>query len=255
MSRIVIMDDRRETVEPLSLYLSAAGHEVKIFETQKEVQDIFSIHKIDLAILDMDLMEQSEIDRRKSALIAAGLEPLVFEERAGLEVATWIRRIYPETAVIIYSSQKVTVSDQIEGLQEGADEYITKGDELPLVVARIEALLRRRKFSSGDVALFAGIEVNLRTRQVKTPLGEEPKLTDAEFRLLSFLIENHGSVHAKEVLYRAAFRQEIPSEHDRAIDTLVAKLRKKIQPDAGRQSCIATVHGAGYRLDATVSLH
>ena len=134
--------------------------------------------------------------------------------------------------------------DQLVGLTVGADDYITKPFSVKVLVARIEAVLRRSNKSWSDQkALTLGpIEVNLETHEVMVD-AQPVKLTLTEFRILASLVQAAGRVLSRSVLMSKAMGPGV-TVTDRTIDVHVTAIRKKLEGHAG---IIKTVRGVGYR--------
>src|SRR5262249_11392181 len=154
--------------------------------------------------------------------------------------------------------------DRVVGLEAGADDYITKPFELREVLARIRTVLRRSGSrpvadapkSSGkaaaDVLGFQGWRLDLVRRELMAPAGGIVKLTAGEFDLLRVFAQ-----HPNRVLSRAQLIELVKGRdwaaYDRAVDTQVGRLRKKLESDPGSPSLIKTVRGGGYVFAAVVT--
>jgi two-component system, OmpR family, response regulator len=161
------------------------------------------------------------------------------------------------SAGIIVLTGRRDETDHVIGLELGADDYVTKPFRRRELVARINAVLRRvqpPEFGT-DLApaparavehVFDGYRVNLETRRVHDPGGSEIELTTAEFNLLGALLGQRGQALSRAQLIEAIKGRDWEI-HDRAIDGLVSRLRRKLPPWRGRVSpYIRTIHGIGY---------
>lgn len=159
---------------------------------------------------------------------------------------------------IVMISAKADDIDRIVGLELGADDYITKPFVLREVLARIRAVLRRyepRPPARGEgVDRFAvdGWRIDPAARSATRIDGTSIDLTTAEFNLLALFVERPKRVLTRDVILDLLKGIEW-SPFDRSIDTLVARLRKKIEPDPERPSLIKTVRGVGYVFAGDVS--
>ena len=141
-------------------------------------------------------------------------------------------------------------SDKVIGLDSGADDYLTKPFGIRELMARVRALLRRGQ-STGAAAdggrpiLYKHIEVDPARRRVLVD-GNDVALTTNEFQLLHVLLSNAGIVFTREALLQRVWKDEA-FVTVRSVDTLVKRLRKRIERDPSEPSVILTVWGAGYK--------
>lgn len=150
--------------------------------------------------------------------------------------------IKPLHIPVIFLSAKDTVKDRIHGLRLGADDYIVKPFQSGEVIARIEAVLRRRQ-KTETCLTFANAVVALDSRKVFID-GAEIELTAKEFDLLAELIRNKNIALYREKLYEKVWNEPF-SGNTRTLDTHIQRLRKKL----GWESYIKTVFRIGYRLE------
>ncbi len=140
-------------------------------------------------------------------------------------------------------------SDKVTGLDSGADDYLTKPFGVRELMARVRALLRRgRQAPAADgqrPLVYKHIEVDPPRRRVLVE-GRDVELTTNEFHLLHVLLSNAGIVFSREALLRRVWKDEA-FVTVRSVDTLVKRLRKKIERDPTEPSVILTVWGAGYK--------
>lgn len=158
---------------------------------------------------------------------------------------------------IIFISAKVDETDRVIGLELGADDYIPKPFGTRELIARVRAVLRRRRQESGsndsspERVQFAGWAVDMRRRAVFSPSGASIELTGAEFDLLASFIGSPQRVLGRERLIELS-RVRLGDSSDRSIDVLVSRLRRKLS-SAGQAAPIVTVRGVGYMLTADVT--
>jgi two-component system response regulator MtrA len=165
----------------------------------------------------------------------------------GLEVCREIRR---ESEVpIVMLSARSELHDVVVGLELGADDYVTKPFELPELVARIKAVLRRSTAISGDGVISAGgLEIDPGAFSVRKG-GEEVALTATEFRLLLELARRPKQVFTRDLLLELVWNYEYLGD-SRLVDVAVQRLRGKIEDDPAQPKLIQTVRGVGYRFEA-----
>jgi DNA-binding response OmpR family regulator len=169
----------------------------------------------------------------------------------GLEVVRELRRVDPDLPVLILSA-KGQESDKVAGLQLGADDYVVKPFGLKELLARIDALLRRRR-SRGEtgpsraIRRAGDIELDLDARSAKVA-GRLLELTSREFDLLSFFVAHPERVHSREQLMEAVWGSRYFGTA-RTVDNFIARLRSHIGDDAEHPRHLETVRGVGYRFN------
>ena len=177
----------------------------------------------------------------------------------GLEVLRHLREIGRETPVIIISA-KGQDRDKVQGLELGADDYLTKPFGLTELLARIRAVLRRTqagaKAGVGDkpeaagVMRFPGLVVDWKRFSI-TRDGEEIQLSRYEAEILRMLIDHRGEVVSRQDLLRKVWGYvHLPTT--RTVDNHIARLRKKLERDVENPVHVVTVHGLGYRFESTL---
>jgi DNA-binding response OmpR family regulator len=165
----------------------------------------------------------------------------------GLEVARRIRRNETRRTPIIMLTARADETDQLIGLELGADDYIPKPFSPRIVVARVNALLRRTDagIASRQPLHIADLEID-RDAHLLTRAGEIIELTPTEFSLLMILASQPGRVFTRLQLLEAA--QGVAYEgYERTIDAHIKNLRAKLEPDSKNPRYIETVFGVGYR--------
>lgn len=145
---------------------------------------------------------------------------------------------------IIMLTARGEVMDRIVGLELGADDYLPKPFEPRELVARIQAVLRRRAPETDEVLRIGPLEVDMTARGARLS-GEELALTTAEFALLALLVRNRGRVLTRDRILDETRGMDWES-YDRSIDVLVSRLRQKLGDDPKKPSFIRTVRGTGY---------
>jgi DNA-binding response OmpR family regulator len=222
MSTILIIEDEPELVKVLRSYLEQAGFSVLSAGRGDTGLSIWENKRPDLVILDLNL---------------PGMD--------GLDVARAIRRkgITP----IIMLTARVEETDQLIGLELGADDYIPKPFSPRVVVARVRALLRRSEAAPVDTHLLrvADLEIDL---DGHTALRDNNllELTPTEFSLLVALASQPGRAFSRLQLLEAS-QGGAYEGYERTIDAHIKNLRAKIEPDPKNPQYIETVFGIGYR--------
>jgi DNA-binding response OmpR family regulator len=221
MQRILVVEDDMQISRTLRDYLEVAGYDVTVVGDGSAAIASFRGDHPDLMVLDLGL---PSVD--------------------GLDVTREVRRA--STMPIIMLTARSEESDRIVGLELGADDYLVKPFSPKELVARVRAVLRRTSGAVGAEVLRASdVEVDLPKMRAKVG-GMGVDLTPTEFQLLATMIREPGRVFTRSQLQDALHGVSIES-YDRAIDTHVKNLRRKIEPDPGRPRYVLTVHGVGYR--------
>lgn len=232
---ILIVDDEAEVRALLREYFELEGYSVSEAKDGAEMWGHLQKHPVTLITLDVNLHGEDGF-----ALVR--------------EIRT--KRNVP----IVMISGKQDPVDRVIGLELGADDYITKPFNLREVLARVRAVLRRYQGESDRASAaspkderyrFAGFDLSLQRRELTGKDGRTVDLTAAEFNLLELFIKRPSRVMTRDNIMDALKGHEW-SPYDRSIDTLVGRLRKKIEADGDRPKLIKTVRGVGYVFAAEV---
>lgn len=222
MSAILIIEDEPELVKVLRAYLEQAGFTVMTAYRGDSGLSTWEHKRPDLVILDLNL---------------PGMD--------GLDVAREIRR-KSDTPLIMLTA-RVEETDQLIGLELGADDYITKPYSPRVVVARVRALLRRAQAeASPSRVLRVGdlvIDLDAHTAQ---RAGESIDLTPTEYNLLAAMAAQPGRAFSRMQLLEDALDTGYEG-YERTIDAHIKNLRAKLEPDPKNPRYIETVFGVGYR--------
>ena len=223
-AKILIVDDEPDVLELLSLDLGKEGYLITTASDGAEALGSISVNKPDLILLD-----------------------IILPDISGVKLTAKLKNS-PETAdiPIILLTAKDSETDMVVGLSVGADDYVTKPFSEAVLLARIEAVLRRSMSEGQEHSqiLSAGpIKVVPASREVFVE-GKAIELTEGEYKILTSLLKSAGAVlsrdHLKEILGEGSHGQS-----RRIVDVHVAALRKKLGSARG---LIRTIHGHGYRL-------
>jgi DNA-binding response OmpR family regulator len=223
-ARVLIVEDEPHIRELLALHLGLEGLTVSTCGDGAEALDMVGAAAFDLVVLDLML---PRID--------------------GLTVCSTIRRsaLNAETPVLILTARREE-SDTVLGLETGADDYLTKPFGVRELVARVRALLRRpRRGASTDVVAVAGIRIDPARRMVH--VDDHPvDLTPHEFDVLLLLASNPGIVYSREALLGRVWSRDTHVT-GRSVDTLIKRLRQKVETESEVPTRILTVWGTGYK--------
>ncbi|MSO30691.1 MAG: response regulator transcription factor [Acidobacteria bacterium] len=168
----------------------------------------------------------------------------------GLTLCRTIRREAPNADVpILMVTARSEESDTVLGLESGADDYLAKPFSMRELVARVRALLRRPPLMTLDVQrpiAHGRLEVDPARRRVRVS-GREVELTTREFHLLYVLLSSPGIVFSREVLLGRIWKED-NTVTVRTVDTLIKRVRRKIEEDPANPAVVLTVFGAGYKV-------
>ena len=221
---MLLVEDDSSIREVATLGLEQAGLKVTAIGDGREGLARFREGGVDLVVLDVML---PSLD--------------------GFEVCREIRR--ESNAPIVMLTARSELHDIVVGLELGADDYITKPFELPELVARVKAVLRRASPPDGDGTIsIGGLEIDPGGFTVRKR-GEELQLTATEFRLLLELARRPKQVFTRELLLELVWNYDYLGD-SRLVDAAVQRLRAKVEDDPKQPALIRTVRGVGYRFDA-----
>lgn len=220
-TKILVVDDESRMRKLVRDFLTRSNYEVVEAQDGAQALDLFfADHDISLIILDV-MMPQMD----------------------GWEVCREIRE-YSKVPIIMLTA-KTDEKDELQGFQLGVDEYITKPFSPKILVARVEAVLRRSVGAASEEVLSAGDIIIDKTAHIVTIAGEQIDLSYKEFELLAYFVENKGIALSREVILNHVWNYDYFGDA-RTIDTHVKKLRSKM----GRQgNYIKTIWGMGYKFE------
>lgn len=221
MFRILIAEDDRKIAELVEKNLGASGFACHL------------VHEGDLVLRECERL-------RPDALVLDIMLP-------GMDGFEITRQIRQHSAIpILMLTARASDGDKVLGLELGADDYLTKPFSVQELVARVRALLRRSTRDMVQETLRRGaLVIDPQKRVVKR--GEERvELTGLEFDLLYYMANRPGHVFSREALLEQVWGEDRVVD-SRSIDSLVSRLRRKIESDPSRPDYLQTVWGAGYR--------
>jgi len=222
MTSVLIIEDEVELVKVLRSYIEKAGFTVISAYRGDTGLSIWEKRQPDLVILDLNL---------------PGMD--------GIDIAREIRR--KSNTPIIMLTARVEETDQLIGLELGADDYITKPFSPRIVVARVRALLRRASTEPSPVKLIqvADLIIDIDAHNV-VRAGHEIELTPTEFNLLVKLASQPGRAFTRSQLLESVMDTTFEG-YERTIDAHIKNLRSKIETNPKKPVYIETVFGVGYR--------
>ena len=224
--KILVVDDDLELRQLLASYLNKHGFDTLLAENANDLEKLIARFSPDLVVLDR-----------------------MMPGRDGLTVCRDLRSSGEDVPVVLLTAKDEAV-DRIMGLESGADDYLGKPFDPRELLARIEAVLRRKAGPSAlkpNVAFeFGPFEFDPVTRQLSRA-GQVIRLTGGEINLLEALIANAGKALSRERLLALARDDDSGERNDRAIDIAILRLRRAIEDDPKSPRWIQTVWGTGYR--------
>ncbi|HLU31098.1 MAG TPA: response regulator transcription factor [Acidimicrobiia bacterium] len=221
---ILVVEDDRSIRETTRMALADAGFSVVTAADGDEAMARFRADRPDAVLLDVML-----------------------PKRDGLEVLRSIRAL--SSIPVLMVTARDDTSDIVVGLELGADDYITKPFEMPILLARLRAALRRARRDPEQERLRIGdVDIDVAAHRV-TRGSEEIDLSPTEFRLLVELAGSPGRVFTRELLLENVW--DYPATGDtRLVDVAIQRLRSKLELEPSRPQLIETVRGFGYRATA-----
>ncbi len=228
IGHILVVDDDQGIVKLLKTYLMNEGFSVSSARSVAEMRTEFAgVAKIDCVLLDVVLPDED-----------------------GWAALRWIRA-QGDTPIIMLTGKRETV-DKIVGLEMGADDYLSKPFELRELLARIRTILRRFVRTAAPVEQqsaerieFAEWVLDLASQQLKSAAGQTIHLTQAEYRILNYLVLNPRRMISRDQLMDVVTGRGW-EPFDRSIDVHISNLRRKVDLDPKLPSLIRTVRGSGY---------
>ena len=226
----LVVEDEQNIRDLVCLHLKIEGFNCLGVPTGTEALELASRRRFDLIVLD---------------LMLPGLD--------GVSVCRAVRRDTPNRNVpILMLTARREEADKVIGLDSGADDYLTKPFGIRELLARVRAVMRRGAAArrspderTPQPLTFKHIDVDPSRRRVRVR-GRSVELTTHEFNLLYVLLSQPGIVFSREALLRRAWPGDT-FVTVRSVDTLVKRLRRKIEDDPGNPTVILTVWGAGYK--------
>ena len=216
--RILIVEDEASLGEQLRKQLTAAGYVVDVAPDGLEGQYLATEYAFDLAIIDLGLPKITGVD-----LIAS------------------LRQRQVSTPVLVLTARSHW-RDKVEGLEAGADDYLTKPFQMEELLARVNALIRRSAGHATPIISLGPLSVNTASQQAYLDMAELD-LTSFEYKLLTYLLMGQQRIISKIELTEHLYAQDFDRDSN-VIEVLIGRLRRKLAP----YSLIQTARGRGYRM-------
>lgn len=220
--KILLAEDDHNLGTILKAYLEAKGYPTKLFVNGKEAHDAYAKEKFDFCILDV-------------------MMPI----KDGFTLAKEIRKTDKKTPILFLTAKSMQ-EDRIEGLQLGADDYLTKPFSMEELLLRIKAILRRSVSDGGEQNIFTiGKYIFDYSHQTLMLNNESQKLTSKEAELLKLLAENLNGILDRSIALNRIWNDD-SYFNARSMDVYIAKLRKYLKDDPDIE--LLNVHGIGFKL-------
>lgn len=223
--RILIVEDNALLRHHLKVQLEEQGHQVDAAKDAVEADYFQQEHELDIALVDLGLPDED-----------------------GLSLIRRWRAAGKKLPILILTARE-SWQEKVQGLESGADDYVTKPFQLEEVVARLQALLRRSNGIASTYMTAGPYQLNLSRRELT--IHQQPvKLTAFEYKILEYLMRNHQQVISKDhLMFQLYADAELRETH--TIDVLMGRLRRKlaIEESEGHNDVITTVRGQGYRFE------
>ena len=217
MLKVLIVEDEKPIARLIDWNLSGCGYQCQCVYDGLEAADLIEANSYDLILLDVMLPGAN-----------------------GYELLEQIR---PTGTPVIFITAKSSVTDRVQGLRAGADDYLVKPFEIVELIARVESVLRRagkaeERWEIGDVVIEP-------KSMLVTKAGIPVMLTHKEYELLLLFVRNRNIALFRDTIYQRVWESELDSD-SRTVDLHVQRLRKKL----GWQKRLVAIYKVGYRLEA-----
>ena len=231
MYNILVVDDDKEIVESIEIFLRNEGYNVYKAYNGLEALDILVNKEVHLILMD-----------------------IMMPRLDGIKATIKIRE--EKNIPIILVSAKSEDTDKIMGLNIGADDYITKPFNLLELIARVKSNLRRyitlgtynnENVNSKEVLISGGLELNTSTKEVKVD-GQVVKVTPIEFKILNLLLANKGRVFSIDEIYERVWNEE-SFNVENTVAVHIRRIREKIEINPKEPRYLKVVWGVGYKIE------
>jgi two-component system, OmpR family, copper resistance phosphate regulon response regulator CusR len=221
--RILVVEDEAKVARALREGLQRQQYDVSVAPTGEEGFYLVSAEAFDLVILD-----------------------IMLPGRDGLQVLATVRKRGLRTPVLILTARDA-IEDRVQGLDQGADDYLVKPFAFPELLARVRALIRRGRADQSSKLQLADLEMDLTGRKARRS-GKDLELTAREFEVLEYLLRHKDEVVSREMLAREVWKEIARGTPlDNVMDVHINRLRRKVDEPSDRK-LIHTVRGVGFVL-------
>lgn len=221
MDTVLVVDDEAKIVDLIKTYLESASYKVFTAKNGQEALALLGAHDVSIALLDLMLPDMS-----------------------GEEICRQIRK--KSDIPVIMITARADEESIINGLNIGADDYITKPFSPRQLVARVAAALRRSRDEGRSIHWFKDLSVDMDRKAIWLK-GVSVPLTPNEFKILSLLVSRPNKIFTREEII-VRIKTDSFDGFDRSIDSHIKNIRQKIEDDSKNPEYIVTVYGMGYRM-------
>lgn len=230
MNKILVVDDDREIVDAIEIYLSNEGFEVLKAYDGMEALEIIADTDIDLIIID-----------------------IMMPRLDGIRATMKIRE--DKNIPIIILSAKSEASDKVMGLNVGADDYVTKPFNPLELIARVKSHLRRWSMAAeingenldSKILKTGGLELDMDSKEARVD-AETVKLTPIEYKIMKYLMENKGKVLSTRQIYETVWEEPFYNS-DNTVAVHIRRIREKIEINPNDPMYLKVVWGIGYKVE------
>lgn len=219
MNKILFVEDDLQLANVVSVWLQGEGYEVTALATAEEAFSILSAQSFDLLILDWELPGAKGVELSQEFRKSGGLAP------------------------VLILTGRSDLNSKVEGLDSGADDYLTKPFHFDELAARLKALMRRPQVFVGETQTISYLTINFKSRTVKVQ-GEEVSISPREFNLLAFLMMHPNHTYSAEALLDSVWPLESAFSAT-TVRSVMFSLRRKLTTKDGK-CLIKTQKGSGY---------
>jgi DNA-binding response OmpR family regulator len=235
MSRILIVEDEQHIADGLRFNLEAEGHDAEVARDGERALELLLVERRPFDVVILDVM---------------------LPGKGGFAVAADLRAAGQFVPILMLTA-RARPDDVLKGFEAGADDYLPKPFELSILLARVNGLLRRRRWNEQDppapeteTFTFAGRTIDFAAMEIRVN-DKAYQLTQMECDLLRYLVKNAG-----QPVSRGAILENVWDLHEetdtRAIDNFIVRLRRYIEDRPASPKFLLTVRGVGYKFQATI---
>ncbi len=224
--KILLVEDTTDLLDVISSSLDKDGFVCETANNFSSAHEILELYTYDIAIIDINLPDGS-----------------------GLDLIRILKKQNSDTGIIVVSARN-SLDNKIEGLELGADDYITKPFEIAELIARIKSLLRRNNFSGSAILNYCGAIIDINSRSVSIH-NHSLELTKSEYDILLYFVANQTRVLTKESIAEHVYgdNMDLVDSFD-FIYSHIKNIRKKFM-DAGGENPFKVVYGIGYKANVS----
>lgn len=222
MAELIVVEDDPLVRDLVAHVLGRAGHRVRLAVDGAALRATFAARAADLVVLDLTLPDAD-----------------------GLDLARWLRSDGGGPGIVVLTALGEAI-DRVAGLEAGADDYLAKPFEPEELVARVEAVLRRRRPAGAPAPRLGPWRLHVDAGRLLHDDGRELRVGRGTLELLAAFARHPGRILSREELMDLAPGRE-GEPFDRSIDQRIARLRQKLEPDPRHPVLIQSVRGRGYR--------